>query len=515
MMRLKIVLVFLLIISISIFVCGCSNFMENIGLVTPVNEEEASPEKGDMPKGLIKVLIGFKDKPGPTEQALVNSLGGKIKKTYNIIPAMAASLPEKAIEALKKNPNIMDIELDGLVYALDTELDSSWGVDRIDAEVVHSTGSNKGDGVEIAIIDTGIDYTHTDLNDNYAGGYDFVNLDNDPMDDDGHGTHVAGIIGAEDDNKGVVGVAPEARLYALKALDNTGVGYISDIISAIQWATDPDGNGSADDRLDIINMSLGATVGNIFLKWACKLAYRDGLLIVAAAGNEYRGSVIYPAAYAEVVAVSASGYDVINHQDFLAGFSSTGNEVELAAPGVDINSTFLGGGYKVYDGTSMASPHVAGAAALVWAENSSWSNKDIRSHLQLTAEDIGLSATEQGYGLVDAENATLGTANGDNLNGEQPATGDISGTVTEAGSDSPINGAEVTTDGHSAFANSDGNYTLSDLPVGTYTLTVSKNGYVTKTQTGFVVNENLTTTVDFVLEPESTQTNTMHVKNIE
>ena len=294
-------------------------------------------------------------------------------------------------------------------------------------------------------------------------------------------------------------------------MDNTGSGYLSDVIFGIQWATDPDGDGSADDRLDIINMSLGADVSNIIFKWACNLAYRDGLLLIAAAGNG--GTVLYPAAYAKVIAVSASDYDYINNEDILADFSSTGSEIELAAPGVNIYSTFLGGEYEIHDGTSMASPHVAGTAALVWAANPSWSNTDVRKCLQNTAENIGLLDTEQGYGLVDAENSVLGTTSGDNLNGQQ-ATGNISGTVTDVDNGSPIIGATVTADGFSTSTNSEGNYSLENLPIGTYNVTASKTDYVTQFQSA-VVNKNSTTIVDFYLELELTPTNTMHIQSID
>ena len=397
-MKVKLIIISIILLLVMVFASGCLPVMEKLGLVNPTNEEQLSPEKGGPPDGLVKVLIGFKEKPGPAEQALVNSMGGKIKYTYNFIPAMAASIPEKAIEALKKNPNITNVEFDSMVYALDDELINSWGVKRIGAGLVHDSG-NKGAEVQVAIIDTGIDYTHIDLDANYAGGYNFVNGNDDPMDDHGHGTHVAGIIAAEDNGNGVVGVAPDAELYALKVLNEDGEGYVSDVILAIQWATDPDGDGSADDRLDIINMSLGADVGNIILKWACNLAYRDGLLLVAAAGNG--GAVIYPAAYSSVIAVSAT-----DSNDELASFSSTGTQVELAAPGVSIYSTYIGG-YTTMSGTSMASPHVAGTAALVWKANPTWSNDDVRTQLQESAEDLGAVGwdSKYGYGLVNAAEA--------------------------------------------------------------------------------------------------------------
>ena len=397
-MKVKLIIISIVLLLVMVFACGCIPIMEKIGLINPTNEEQLSPEKGGPPDGLVKVLIEFKEKPGPPEQALVKGLGGKIKYTYNLIPAIAASVPEVAIEALKKNPNITNVELDSKVYALDTELDNSWGVKRIGAGFVHESG-NKGGGVKVAIIDSGIDYTHSDLNANYIDGYDFVNGDDAPMDDYGHGTHVAGIIAAGDNGFGVVGVAPEASLYALKVLDSNGSGYVSDVVMAIQWATDPNGDGSADDRLDIINMSLGGGA-SLTLEVACLLAYYDGLILVAAAGNG--GSVIYPAAYSSVIAVSATDIN-----DELAWFSSTGFEVELAAPGVNINSTLPGNNYsgETWSGTSMASPHVAGTAVLVWTANPGWSNDAVRAQLQNTAEDIGLSTREQGYGLVDAAEA--------------------------------------------------------------------------------------------------------------
>ena len=511
-MKIKLIIISVILLLVMVFASGCVPIMEKLGLVSPTNEEQLTPEKGGPPDGLVKVLIGFKEKPGPPEQALIKGLGGKIKYTYNLIPAIAASVPDVAIEALKKNPNITNIELDSKVYALDTELDNSWGVKRIGAGLVHDSGNN-GEGIKIAIIDTGIDYDHPDLAANYAGGYDFVNKDNDPMDDDityGHGTHVSGIVAALDNGSGVVGVAPKAKLYALKVLDDSGTGYVSDVVFAIQWATDPDGDGSANDRLDIINMSLGGRK-NIFLEWACNLAYLDGLLLVAAAGNDE--AVCYPAAYSRVIAVSATDYDYMNGNDILANFSSVGPEVELAAPGVNINSTLLGGGYVTHDGTSMASPHVAGTAALVWAENPSWSNKDVRKCLQNSAEDINLLDTEQGYGLVDAENAVLGTTNGNNLPTQQ-ATGVITGTVTIEDTTTPIEGAKVTADGFSTFTDDGGDYTLANLPVDIYTVTASKTGYTEGSQVAEVLEDN-TTFVDFALNPEPTPTDTMHIHSID
>jgi len=167
-MKVKLIIISIILLLIILFASGCIPVMEKLGLVSPTNEEQLSSEKGGPPDGLVKVLIGFKEKPGPAQQAMVRGVGGKIKYTYNIIPAIAASVPEVAIEALKKNPNVADVELDSMVYALDTELDSSWGVKRIGAGIVYDSG-NGGAGVKVAIIDTGIDYNHSDLYANYAG----------------------------------------------------------------------------------------------------------------------------------------------------------------------------------------------------------------------------------------------------------------------------------------------------------------------------------------------------------
>jgi len=357
-----------------------------------------SPALGQQPER-VKVLIGFTHQPGPAEEALVRGVGGTIKYTYHLVPAIAATLPEAAIPGLLANPNVTRIEPDGQVWAIEAELDNTWGVKRIGAGVVH--GYNKGTGVKVAIIDTGIDYKHSDLDANYEGGWDFVNKDADPMDDNGHGTHVAGTVAAEDNDVGVVGVAPEAQLYALKVLGSDGGGYYSDVIAALQWAVD---NG-----MRVTNNSYGSSGDpGVTVKQAFDNAYYSkGVLNVCAAGNSGNppgkgDNVIYPARYESCIAVAAT-----DQSDKRASWSSTGPAVELAAPGVSINSTVPGGGYAAWSGTSMASPHVAGTAALVMVAYPLWTNKDVRTQLQNTADDLGVAGrdTKYGYGLVDADEA--------------------------------------------------------------------------------------------------------------
>jgi subtilisin family serine protease len=395
-MKVKLIIISIILLLAIVFASGCIPVMEKLGLVNPTDEEQLTPEKGGPPDGLVKVFIGFKEKPGKAQQAMVQGVGGKIKYTYHIVDAIAASIPEKAIVALQKNPNVRYVEPDDLVFALDAELSDSWGVERIGAGIVHDD-DNKGTGIKVAIIDSGIDYTHPDLDGNYVSGYDFVNDDDDPMDDNGHGTHVAGTVAAEDDGSGVVGVAPEAYIYALKVLNSGGSGYFSDIIKALEWCMS---NG-----IQVTNNSYGSSGDpGTSVQEAFDNAYNAGIIHVAAAGNSGnppgRGdNVEYPAAYDSVIAVAAT-----DQSDKRARFSSTGPDVELAAPGVGIYSTYIGG-YTTYSGTSMASPHVAGVVALMIVANVS----NIRGQLQSTADDLGDSGKDDkyGYGLVNAAKAAL------------------------------------------------------------------------------------------------------------
>ncbi len=438
------------------------------------------------------VIIGFKGQPGPAEQALVRQAGGSIKYTYHLVPAIAASVPEAAIAGLQANPNVTSVDLDGEVHAIDAELDSAWGVKRIGAGTVHA--SNKGTGVKVAVIDTGIDYTHPDLDGNFAGGYDFVNDDTNPMDDQGHGTHVSGTIAAEDNGSGVVGVAPKARLYGLKVLNSSGSGSWSGIIAALQWAVD---NG-----IQVTNNSYGSGINpGGTVQAAFDNSAAAGILHVAAAGNSGNcggkgNKVIYPARWDSLIAVAAT-----SSSDSRACFSSTGPDVELAAPGVSVNSTLLGGGYGTKSGTSMASPHVAGSAALVIAAGITDANGDrnindeVRQVLDDTAEDLGDPGRDNkyGYGLVDAAAAVAAVT--------PPATGSIAGTVTNATDSTAISGATVSVDtGQSATTANDGTYTITDVPVGDRTVTASADGFDSASPT-VTVSENATATADFALSP--------------
>ncbi|MDP3880361.1 MAG: S8 family serine peptidase [Dehalococcoidales bacterium] len=438
------------------------------------------------PPEMVRVLIGFNLQPGPNEEAVVRGAGGDIRYTYSLVPAIAASVPETAIQGLLRNPRVTVVEPVIEVHAIDAELDNTWGVKRISAGDVHD-GGNTGAGVKVAIIDSGIDYTHPDLNANYTGGYDFVNSDNDPRDDYGHGTHVAGTVAALKNSTGVVGVAPEASTYGLKVLSASGSGSYDDVIAALEWAV---ANG-----IQVTNNSYGSS-GNpgTLVKAAFDNSYNAGVLHVAAAGNNGNAggkadNVGYPARWASVIAVAAT-----DQSDKRASFSSTGPDLELAAPGVKINSTKLGGGYIEYNGTSMASPHVAGAAALIIASGiadtngNGLINDEVRLRLQQTADDLGPAGKDShyGYGLVNAANAAPGP----------PVSGVIQGTVADG--TNPVSGASVTDGTRTATTDTNGNYSINNVPDGTYTVTASASGYHSAWQEATVADGG-TTTVDIVL----------------
>ncbi len=263
-----------------------------------------------------------------------------------------------------------------------------WGIEFIYAR--QAWALTRGVGVKVGVIDTGIDLHHPDLRSNIAGGHNVLNPGRDPADDNGHGTHVAGTIAAADDDIGVAGVAPQAKLYAVKALDRFGIGYLSDLIEALDWCIK---NGIA-----IVNLSLGTREDNRTFHDAVRRAWQAGVTVVAAAGNDGPGenTVNYPGKYPETICVSA-----VDADGRLARFASSGPEVDLVAPGVDILSTWPGGGYRSLNGTSMASPHVAGVAALVAAARPDSGPDEISKRLAVSSRRlIGVP-----WGLVNASRA--------------------------------------------------------------------------------------------------------------
>jgi subtilisin family serine protease len=273
----------------------------------------------------------------------------------------------------------------------------------------------KGKGVVVAVIDTGVDYTHPDLGGGFGpgykvvGGYDFYNNDPDPVDDNGHGTHVAGIIAA---NGGVTGVAPEASILAYKVLGPDGYGRISDVIAGIEAAIDPNGDGSTADHADVISLSLGGdgSEGDP-LCLAVEGAVNAGVTVVVAAGNEgpSMGSVGSPGLAPDAITVGA-----LDGNGVLASFSSRGVaqglqvKPEVSAPGVSIKSTvpFYGTelssptGYLSLSGTSMATPHVSGSAALLIQLHPDWTPQEIKSAIVTGTKTISESLWNAGSGSL-------------------------------------------------------------------------------------------------------------------
>jgi thermitase len=291
-----------------------------------------------------------------------------------------------------------------------------WGPRKIEADWAWNT--TIGDSsVLVAVIDTGIDYNHPDLRGSYVKlGYNWVNDTNDPRDDNGHGTHCAGIIAAVLNNTiGIAGLA-QVRIMAEKALDASGSGYEDDLANAIIDAVDKGAK--------ILSNSWGAPIDSMLIHEAIRYAYDHGVLVIAAAGNNADNTKFYPAAYDEVVAVTAT-----DSSDALASFSSYGGWVEVAAPGVVIYSTlptytcYLTENYgksTYYDylsGTSMACPHAVGVAALIWSRFPNASRDWVRARLRYTADDLGSLGFDiyYGYGRINAKNAVQQALANDDL----------------------------------------------------------------------------------------------------
>ncbi|MCS7252116.1 MAG: S8 family peptidase [Thermoflexus sp.] len=324
------------------------------------------------------------------------------------IPVPPGQDPERLAEQLRQHPAVEIAEVEREVRIAATPNDPYYGSDQWNLPRIRApqawdliTGTSS---VVIAVIDTGVDYTHPDLSSSRIWlGYDFVNYDPDPMDDEGHGTHVAGIAGANTNNGiGIAGVCWRCDLLAVKVLDQEGSGYDTDIADGIRYAADW---GTASGKRTIINLSLGGLYSSSVLADAVFYARSQGALLVAAAGNDNTNVPFYPAAYPGVIGVSAT-----NPSDQRAYFSNYGSYVDIAAPGVGIWSTYppsvypYGYLYLWASGTSMAAPHVAGVAGLVWSRRPTLTPNEVCNLLLSTADDLGVAGRDDiyGYGRLDA-----------------------------------------------------------------------------------------------------------------
>jgi subtilisin family serine protease len=337
-------------------------------------------------------------------------LGRKYSKAFF---GQSVKLDSLMIDDIKKLPYVKRV-YENRVFKINTDDSNS----QINADSIWNEYNCEGDSIKIGIIDTGIDYNHPDLGGGFGkghkvvGGYDFVDNDTDPMDENSHGTHVAGIVAANGVKKGV---APKALLYAVRVLNKNGEGSEEEVIAGIEYTIDPNNDGDFSDKLDVVNMSLGGTPSEYDpMVKAVENAVKLGVTFCIAAGNSgpANWTIGSPGTAPSVITVGA-----VNKNDTLALFSSCGPSLftnilkpDVVAPGVIINSTVLNNEYEAYSGTSMATPHVTGVCALLKKLHPNWTPADIKSALMSTAKDIGIERNRQGVGRVDAFRAALVTS---------------------------------------------------------------------------------------------------------
>jgi subtilisin len=338
------------------------------------------------------------------------SEGAAVQHIYDhAIPGFTIKVPnDTVLEAIVENPEVDYVQPDVKVKAFVQSLPT--GVNRVDGDL-SSTKSGDGSGavnVDIGIIDTGIELNHPDLN--VYRQVTFVSGTSSGNDDDGHGTAVAGVAAAKDNSRGVVGLAPGARLWAIKVLDSNGIGSSSDLIKGIDYVT------QHANEIDVVNLSFGAVGQNAALHSAIIKSVAAGVTYTAAAGNEGKdASSVFPASFPEVIAVSAivdtdgkcGGISSISttagKDDTLASFSNYGPVVDLAAPGVLIKTTTIGDSYTSFSGTSASTAHVTGAAALFKSEHPGATPSNIRDALRSLGSSPATTCDGNGLGYFTGD----------------------------------------------------------------------------------------------------------------
>lgn len=338
----------------------------------------------------VKAVIGYENEVG---KQLIIEYSSELEYEFTKISAIAVTIDRNDLVGLYESSDITYIEENKKVELSNnmetiTEVPESdilaeteqWNILSTDVASAWEEGFT-GKNVNIAIIDTGIS-PHSDLA--IAGGTSTVDYTSEWLDDSGHGTHVAGIIGSKQNNFGVVGVAPDANLYSVKALDANGEGTLTDLLEAIEW--------SMNNHMDIINLSLDTDTGSESLRNLLKIAYDSGILIVGVSGND-GNNVTYPAKYDSVIGVSA-----VDGRLNITGFSSTGPEVEFSAPGINIISTYLYDSYGTSSGTSQASPHITGMLAILKQKYPAMTSSELRTELRNHVQDLGEPGRDSLYG---------------------------------------------------------------------------------------------------------------------
>jgi thermitase len=371
----------------------------SLALIVPLAGYAATPDNRDtavLPGPMVRakpevkpgeILVKFEtDVPSLAIETTNQSLGASVIEMIPEINLYRLRIPEETtiaemVDLYQHTAGVVYAEPNYIAHSLETipddpRFDEQWALDKIEAPNAWDiiTGTND---IIIAIIDTGIDYNHPDLDGGrYTGGYDFINQDDDPMDDEGHGTHVTGITTADTNNgMGIAGLTWNSRFMGVKVLDAGGSGSDFDVAQGIRYA--------ADNGAHVANMSLGSPFPSFTLEEAMQYAYDAGVVMACAAGNGYGYGVVYPAAYDTY----CLGVAATDHNDERAIFSSYGPEVDVAAPGVDILST-TGGDYESWSGTSMSTPHVAGLAALILAQSPGFSVDQVFATIRDSADDV-------------------------------------------------------------------------------------------------------------------------------
>jgi subtilisin len=365
-----------------------------------------APAAGAAPNGAagerdVPVIVTLTDGVAPDQAAdVARDHGARLGFVYEqVLGGFSAEVPEGRLRGLARDRRVAAVEPDSVMTIQAQQLPTGIPRSYADAVTVAGTSTRLIDGsdervdVDIAVVDTGIEVSHPDLH--VAGGTDCSGgspfskkcRDGTFSDGHGHGTHVAGTAAALDNGLGVVGVAPGARLWGVKVLSDSGSGYTSWIIAGIDWVV-------ARGDIEVLNMSLGGSGVSDSYRTAIDDAVANGVTVVVAAGNSDADANDYSPAYVpSAITVSAlADFDGApdgtglatcreDQDDPLADFSNWGSAIDIAAPGVCIRSTWIGGGYNTISGTSMASPHVAGAAALLASVDPSLSPENIRDHL--------------------------------------------------------------------------------------------------------------------------------------
>ncbi|GAA1596977.1 S8 family peptidase [Actinoplanes couchii] len=353
---------------------------------------------------------------GEPVRILTTTLDADGRPVYSVQVATGQAQAKRIAASVADRDGTVAVEVDSRIHALEVPADNDpyrgkqWDLKTIGIPTAWE--SSTGEGVVVAVIDSGVDASHPDLAGQVLPGYDAVaDAGGGDSDVDGHGTHVAGTIAALTGNgKGIAGIAPDAKILPVRVLDASGEGYTSDEVEGIVWAVD---NGA-----DIINLSLGGTEADTAEKTAIEYARKKGVTVIAAAGNERKqGSpVSYPAAFPGVIGVAAT-----DANDHVADYSNRGDYVDVAAPGSGILSTWIDGKYATANGTSMATPHVAAVAALLKAYQPDLTPDQIEQTLEKTAVDLGTKGfdTDYGNGRIDAAAALV--ALGADGGGDSPA----------------------------------------------------------------------------------------------